>query len=47
MKNRPQQTDGSERGLYVLRTVSIQVQSTKVVITIGVGDETLVIEIPI
>jgi hypothetical protein len=33
-------------GAYV-RTVKILVLITKVIITIGVGDETLVIEIPI
>jgi hypothetical protein len=38
--------DGSERRLYV-RTVTILVQITKVTITIRVGDETLVIEVPI
>ena len=39
-------TSASERKSYV-RTLTIRVSVTKVTITIGVGDETLVIEIPI
>lgn len=40
-------TGASERSVYVLRSVRITVSVTKVTITIAVGDETLVIEIPI
>ena len=40
-------TGVSERSVYVFRSVRITVSVTKVTITIAVGDETLVIEIPI
>jgi hypothetical protein len=41
-------TSASERRIYVVkRSVNVRISVTKVTITIGVGDETVVIEIPI